>query len=306
MINTRSNKNLLWLDVSNPTTLEISEILQKHKLHPLTGEELLNPSSGTKIEFYKDYTLIILTMPIRTRNELKHDIKDSEIDFVISKDFLITARYDTIEQIEYFSKIFEANAILNKDENIDHPGNLFYYIIKRIYRGMRQDLENIRDSIKDAESRVFNGDERRMVETLSNIRRELIDFRQIAKAHHDIWEKLSSHGLSFFGEDYKTYIEDLRDEFEQIHNLITNARELINDLHETNDSLLNSKQNETIKILTLVSFVFAPLTTISAIFTIPAVHVPFIESPYGWNVLVGVMIAIAIFTLYYFRRKGWI
>ena len=308
MINHYASKGLVWLDASNPTTDEIAGLVKRYSLHPLVGEELKSSSSLAKIDFYEDYILVVLTLPARIRNDSNtYEIVDREIDFVIGKNFLITSRFETIEPLEYFAKVFEANSILGKEEKMDHGGHLFYHMVKRIYSSMCEDLENIKDSLISAETRIFAGDERKMVEVLSNLSRELIDFKQTARVHQDIWEDMVSHDeLSIFGKDFILYVRDIRDEFNRIRELITNARELLTDLRETNDSLLNTRQNQIIKVLTLVSFVFQPLTFIAALFTIPAIGVPLVTHGLGWYGIIIIMVLISVLTWRYFKKQKWV
>ena len=307
MITTHTHRNLTWLDLESPTNEEIAGVLKKYDLHALVGEELKDSPSRAKIDFYKEYIFIVLTLPVRIREDGVYTIVNRELDFVIGKNFLITSRADTIEQIEYFGKIFDANAILNKEEKIEHAGHLFYYMIKRIYSGMITDLENINDALSASEAHIFKGDEREMVEVLSSLNRELIDFKQTARIHRDIWEDMITYvDKDLFGKEYASYIRDIKTNFESIHELIANAHELIADLRETNDSLLNSKQNEIMKVLTLVAFIFYPLTFIASIFTIPAQHVPIVSSPNGWTVIIILMIILTGGMWWIFKKKGWI
>jgi len=307
MITTHSRVGVTWIDAESPTDQEIGELVRKHELHPLVGEELKSSSSLAKIDFYKYYILIVLTIPVRIRRNGGYEIVDREIDFVVGKDFLITSRYDTLEQVEYFAKVFEANSILNKDEKLEHAGHLFYYLVRRIYAGMLQDLDNIKDALVAAESQIFKGEERSMVEALSNLSRELIDFKQTARIHSDIWKELTEHAdNALFGKDFPAYVEEIRNEFGRIHETIVNARELLTDLRETNDSLLNTKQNEIIKVLTLIALIFNPLTFIASVFTIPAAYVPLVGKPYGWTIIVIIMVVLVIFTWGIFKKKRWV
>ena len=307
MTNTHSHRGIVWIDLESPTESEISGLVKRYDLHPLVGEELKSSSSVAKIDFYPEYILVVLTLPVRVRNGGTYEIVDRQLDFVIGKTFLITSRNSTIEQLEYFGKVFEANSILNKDEKIDHAGYLFYYMVKRIYAGMAEDLENIKDSLTSAESRIFKGEERNMVVELSNLSRELIDFRQTARMHRDVWEEVIEHpDKSLFGPGFSVYMRDIRDEFNIIHELIANTRELLTDLRETNDSLLNSKQNETMRVLTLATFIFQPITFLAALFTIPALRVPLISASYGWVMILIIMIIMAAGIWWIFKKKRWL
>ena len=313
MTTTHTSQGIVWIDLESPDENEISSLVKRYDLHPLVGEELKSSSSLAKIDVYRDYTFVVLTLPIRTRHNDSYIVIDREVDFVIGKNFLITSRFEAIEQLEYFAKIFEANEILGKDGSgahagkLEHAGHIFYFMVKRLYAGMRNDLENIRDAIVSAENRIFKGDERKMVEHLSNLNRELIDFKQTARVHHDIWTSLSDQAeQSVFGLNFKPYVEDLKNDFTHIHELIINARELLSDLRDTNDSLLNTKQNEIIKDLTLVAFIFYPLTFIAALFTIPAMSVPIIEQPFGWAIIVIFMLILSVGIWFFFKKKKWL
>jgi magnesium transporter len=316
MTTTHTYRGIVWIDLESPDENEISSLVKRYDLHPLVGEELKSSSSLAKIDVYKDYTFIVLTLPIRTRQGDSYVVVDREVDFVIGKHFLITSRFEAIEQLEYFAKIFEANEILGKNTEknalseqagkIEHAGHIFYYMIKRLYAGMQNDLENIRDAVVAAENRIFRGGEKHMVKHLSNLNRELIDFKQTARIHQDIWMHLGERSeRSIFGPDFGPYIEDLKSDFNHIHELIINARELLSDLRETNDLLLNTKQNEIIKDLTLIAFIFYPLTTIAAIFTIPGVDVPLVENPHGWWLIMTVMVILSIGIWFFFKKKKW-
>ncbi len=307
MITTHAARGLVWLDLASPTEEEIAGLVQRYGLHPLVGEGLRNSPSLSRIQFYKDYVLVVLTLPVRIKIGSSYEIANREVDFVIGRSFLITSRTESVEQLEYFAKIFEANAILNKGEKIEHPGHLFYYIVKRIYSGMFADLENIRDALVSAEAHVFKGDERRMVEVLSGLSRELIDFRQAARIHRDIWESMiGASDREIFGKDFGEFAADLRDQFNRIHEVIANARELLADLRETNDSLLDTKQNDIMRTLTVVTFIFIPATFVAALFTIPAPFVPLVGSEGGWGIILAGMIAITLGIWWFIKHKRWI
>jgi len=307
MISTHSFSGVVWLDMESPNDEEVSGLVKRYGLHPLVGEELKRSSALAKVDFFKDYMLVVLTLPVRIKKGGSHEIVDREIDFVVGRNFLITSRTETIEQLEYFGKIFDANSILNKDEKIAHAGFLFYYMVKRIYAGMIEDLENIKDALSTAETRIYTGQEREMVEVLSDLSRELIDIKQTARMHREIWEKTTTADLKdLFGTDFAAYLEDVKNEFGVIHELIGNVRELLADLRETNDSLLNSKQNEIMKVLTLVAFIFYPLTFIASIFTIPGVAVPLTTNRAGWWIILASMVVVALLIWRSFRKRRWL
>lgn len=307
MTTTHAARGLVWIDLSSPTEEEITSLVQRYDLHPLVGEELRSTPSSARVDIHKEYIMIVLNFPVRTKKDGVYTIVNREVDFVIGKNFLITSHAEPLEQLEYFGKIFETNKILQKDSRIDHTGHLFYYMVMRLYAGMCEDLENVRDAIMKAEDLIFGGDERRMVRALSELSRELIDFREAARVHRDIWEELMEQdGTTLFGQDFTPYVKDIRDEFTRIHELISASRELVHDLRDTNDSLLNTTQNDIMKTLTIINFIFIPATFIAALFTIPASFVPLVGSDTGWAILLGIMVVITVGIWLIVKRKKWL
>lgn len=111
---------------------------------------------------------------------------------------------------------------------------------------------------------------------------------------------------TFFGKDFAIYVRDIRDEFNRIRELIANSRELLTDLRQTNDSLLNARQNEIIKRLTMISLIFSPIIFVAALFTIPAANVPIIESSTGWYGIFVFMAVVSAAIWWYFKKKRWV
>jgi magnesium transporter len=306
MTNTHSYKNVAWIDMISPTEDDIMNVVKRYSLHPLVGEELRSNNTLAKLCVYDEYALIVLTVPTRVNDEGSYKIVDREIDFILGKNFMITSRTNAIDSIEYFAKILDTNNMLGKDEKIEHAGHLFYFLLKRLYQGMIDDIENIKDALVRAESLIFKGNERKMVEVLSTISREVIDFRQTTRIHRDVWdEMLQNFDRSFFGKDFTPYVRSIKDEFNKINELLLNTKELLVDLRETNDSLLNTKQNEIVRILTLASFIFLPLTFIASLFTIPGIDVPMTTERWHWYVILGIMILISVFTIFKFKKMKW-
>ena len=191
MVQAHQYNGLTWIDIESPNHAEIAEIVATCNLHPTVGDELLNPSSEPKVELHKGYVYLNLDVPSRIHHGHHGTIMKKELDFVVGKNFIITVRYDAVEPLHNFSKVFETNAILDKGSRNgmgEHAGFVFYYMLKRIYSHTRRDLGNIREDIQRAESRIYEGHEKRMVVVLSNIGREIIDARQVLRTHGETLE----------------------------------------------------------------------------------------------------------------------
>ena len=101
----------------------------------------------------------------------------------------------------------------------------------------------------------------------------------------------------FFGDDFHFYMNDLLKEYEKIHELSANNRELLNELRETNDSLLTTKQNEIMKILTIVAAIIFPLTLLEGLFS---------SQTENMLILIILMVLITIGMTLFFKYKKWL
>jgi len=305
--------HITWTDLENPTAEEVETIAELHKLRHSVARELMNPSNSSKALSYNDYVYLILQFPLRVKHADHHAIVDHEIDFVIGRDFIITAHYKAIESLEHFAKAIETNSILEKavagdrQEKIeDHTGHLFYYIIQRMYGHMQNDINAINEELAGAEDSIFRGQEKEMVEVISNLSRELLDFRQTCRAHGETLESLNKIKGDFIDQTFNQYIADIKDCFVSVRDAVVNGHELAKELRETNDSLLNTKQNETMKILTVVAFVTFPLSLFVELFSMDTIYTPIVGQPNGFWIIIGIMVVMALFMVWYFKKKKWL
>ena len=306
MIKKYTYGRITWTDLENPTAEEVEIVAESHKLRHSIARELMDSSNSSKAVVYSDYIYLVLQFPLRLKRGDYHVITDHEIDFIIGKDFVITTHYKVIESLEHFGKAIETNAILEKEKIEDHAGHLFYYITKRMYGHMRHDIDTVNAELTAAEDRIFSGEEKDMVEVISNLSRELLDFRQTCRAHFETLESLDKSKSDFLDQGFGPYITDIKENFIMVRDAVVNGHELAKELRETNDSLLTTKQNETMKVLTVVAFVTFPLSLFAELFTMNTVHTPIIGQPHDFEIIIGIMVVLALFMIWYFKRKKWL
>ncbi len=304
MINRYTHKGLAWIDLESPSKEEIHALVEEFSLHPLVADELISPTMRPKVDIHPNSIFLILHFPA-FRHTHTTDIRQ-EVDFVIGKNFLITVHYDAIDAIHKFSKEFEVSTILDKHNLGDHAGFLFYYLVKKLYRSQEHELEHIEDRIKNAESKIFKGEEYKMVAVLSRINRDLLDFKQALRTHKDILKSLETVGGKFFGSEFEYYLQSISGEYYKVANTLDGHKETLIDLRDTNDSLLTNKTTSTMKTLTMVSFATFPLMLISSIFGMNAQHMPIIGASFDFWVILALMVLTFFLTVSYFIYKKWI
>lgn len=303
MIKKYEYKNVVWIDLELPTHDEVRQIMDEHNIDPTVAEELLVPSLKPKVDLYSNCIYVILHFPTLKSGSPQ---RNQEIDFIIGKNFIITSRYETIDSIHQFSKVFEVNSILDRSNMGEHAGFIFFYMIRTIYRHLIDQLDAVKSSLTMVEDKIFKGEEREMVVELSKVGRTLLDFKDATGVHESVLDSLVIAGRKFFGQDFDYYLQSIVSEYYKVHTQIQGSKEFLDELRVTNDSLLNTKQNEIMKTLTIMAFIFLPLSLFAGLFGMNSEYLPLIGGPFGfWKVILGMAIlGSLIFT--FFKYKKWL
>lgn len=291
---------LTWVDLVAPTPAEVRTLMKEFDLDPLIAEELLVPSFKSKVERRGDAIYVILHFPaLRTTGSSAR--AEQEIDFVIGKHFLITARYENIDPLNSFAKAFEVNAVLGRG-GATHGGHLFASMARKLYEALGNECDLMHRHLQDIEDHIFKGDERKMVVELSQAGRMIHDFRQSLAPHREMLQSFEPVAGRFFGTEFSYYVREIIGAYERIGRSLENLHDSLDELRATNDSLLNSKQNEIMKTLTVLNFIFLPITFVAGLFAMDTVNNP----TNNFWIIVGGILAIAFGCFIYFKRKGWL
>ena len=154
------------------------------------------------------------------------------------------------------------------------------------------------------ESRLKN--EEKLVEDISVIRRDILDFRRAIKPQDTILESLKIRGTEFFGKLTKPYFSDIIGDHMRVWELLENHKETIESLQEANDSLLSHRTNRIMKLITLFAVIVFPLTLLASLFGMNTRHTPIIGINHDFWIIVGIMIIGTTAMLIVFKKKKWL
>lgn len=298
-------KDVKWIDLENPTSTEVRQLIEEFDIAPIVANELISPSIRSHVDVYPKFLYLILHFPYSHSPNAGDTKKTQEIDFVIGKNFIITTHYDSIDVLHDFSKIFEVQSILDKSDLANHGGFIFFYMAKHFYRQMINKIEMIQDLISEVEGKIFEGHQREMVNEISKLNRVILNFKEAISSHQEVLKSFETAAHKFFGNDFKYHLEGILGEYYKVSTKIENTKEYLHELRMTNDSLLSTKQNEIMKNLTLMSFIFFPLTLVASVFGMNASFMPIIGDAFDFWKIVAIMAAFSLTTFLIFKKRKW-
>lgn len=305
MINRYQYKDAVWVDLIEPTQEEASEIMEEFGINPSVAQELTSPTFKSRAELHRDFIYLILHFPAFKHSHKQEELAQ-EVDFVIGKDFLITARYDTIDAVEKFAKAIEVNSILDKTMEKNYTGFIFFGIVQEIYRSLGNELDYIRDWLGKIEKDIFSGKEKEMVVSLSHASRTLLNFKKTTDFHKEVLESLDEIGKKIFDEHFSYHVHRLLDEYHKLKYVIRNSMDSVTEMRETNNSLVSTKQNEIMKILAILAFIGIPLSIVTSLLQIDLTSRPIVGKENDFWILLSAMVAIGIFLYSLFKYKKWL
>jgi len=294
------HSKISWLDVVNPTDEELNELQKRFNLHPIIVSEIKEPSTRTKIEIYDG--LMFIVYYLSNYNEKKQTSEAIEIDFLLTKDALVSIRYQNFPLID---NLFEK--IKNDPSNYlnQTPAHLLHYILEEGLTFSLRQLVHINEKIKKIEDALFKGEHKTLIKEIAIVKRDILDQRLIARPQHSTLESLKERGVKFFGKDLEIYFNDLLGDYEKLWMNLDNLKETIESLENTNNTFFDSRTNEIMKTLTILAFITFPLTLLSNVFSMNTLYTPLVGSPYGFWYIVGLMTFFALLFLIIFKIKKW-
>jgi magnesium transporter len=279
--------------------------MQEYSIHPLVAEELLKTTLRARVDVYQNLIYLIMHFPIFEPS--RKTSMSCEIDFIIGKDFLITAHYRTITPLHEIIKMFEVGSLIDKENLAKNPGVIAFFVLRHLYEYALRQLDHIQLKIDEIEENIFKGREKEMVEIISITRRDVLDFQRAIYAHESILGSFTTVGEKFFGPNFIHYTNVIMGELSRVKSLLENCKATIESLQNTNDSLLTDKVNDIMRVLTIIAFVTFPLMLFAALFGMSnMVSMPIVGTKGDFWIIVGLMLISAFVLLWYFRRKKWL
>lgn len=306
MISKYKYKNTTWIDMESPTRAEILDVSEEYKLPDIVAEELGLLNLRSKVDYYKKLGLIYLVLhfPIIGEGE---DSVEQEIDFVIGQNFLVTTRYEKIDPVKNFSRFFERDSYLDKTNIGENAGYLFVHLMREIYKHSLDNLENINDSLKMIEKNIFREKQVEAVSQISETNRKFLNFKQALRHHGEIFKSFETASVDMFGQSFYYLLGTATSEYNRVRNTLEVGKEILDDLRDTNDSLLTTKTNTAMRRLTAITSVLLPITLITGIFGMNvADDLLFIKNNNDFTLVMILMVLVGLITVVYFKGKKWL
>ena len=252
---------LTWIHLDAPTLEEATLLAERFGWHPLDLEDVLSRRQRPKVDEYPDYLFGVLHFPVYDKAIQR--LNAAELDFFVGNGYLVTL--PTVELLpvtRLFARCQEEEEL--RDQLFSKgSGYLLYHILDDLFDYCFPILDKIGHKLDSIEDDMFEKRAEEVVRDLSNVKQEIISYRKIIKPERSTLRVLERQVERFLPEDLELYFDDIVDASERIWDLLDNFKEVVEALEDTNESVISHRQNDVLRILTVVSVVLLPLTLIT-------------------------------------------
>ncbi|MBR8835171.1 MAG: magnesium/cobalt transporter CorA [Stigonema ocellatum SAG 48.90 = DSM 106950] len=296
-------ESISWVDVQGLGCADIFQRLGKvFDLHPLVLEDVVNVVERPKLEDYEYQLLIIARMVVPT--ETISGFYSEQVSFVLGKNYLLTVQeeseHDCFDGVR--TRICNNKGIIRR-HNADY---LAYALLDAIIDGFFPVLERYGERLEELEEEVMVNPNRETLQQIYQIRRELQQLRRAIWPHRDVINSLIRDGYELISEEVEIYLRDCYDHTVQVMDMVETYRELASGLMDVYLSAVSNRMNEIMKLLTVVSGIFIPLTFIAGVYGMNFEHMPELKFSWGYPICLTAMATIALGLLFLFWRRGWL
>jgi magnesium transporter len=294
-----------WINITGLHEIEIIQRLgEKFGLHPLALEDVLNTGQRPKMDDYDEQHFIVLR-----EMQWKSGLEADQISLFLGSNYVIT--FQELEG-DVFDPVRER---LRKGKGRIRrmgPDYLVYALIDKVVDELFPILEIYGERLEEMEDELIQHPTRETLQEIHRIRRDLIALRRCIWPEREITNALQREESHLIRQETKVFLRDVYDHTIQIVEIIETYRDLAAGMLDVYLSSLSNRMNEIMKLLTIISTIFIPLTFIVGLYGMnfntarSPWNMPELNWYWGYPVVVLAMLGVALLMVAYFRRKGWL
>ncbi len=288
-----------WINLDGLSNSSIIEKLQAHFcFHALMIEDILN-DQRPKAEEYEDYLYFTLKMLYSIEGD---KIEYEQISFVLGNNYLISFQEKAGDLFDPFRERIRSDQGKVRRKRADY---LLYRLVDIIVDNYYVVLDSIGGQIEDIEDSIHTDSTENTFHKIQSIKKELIFLRKAVYPLREALSKVVKGETSFVQEENLRYFSDVYDHTVHLIDSLDTYKDLTSSLHDIHINTMNTKMNEVMKLLTIITSIFIPVTFIAGIYGMNFDVMPELRWQYGYPAVLVSMGVVVIGMLYFFKRRKW-
>lgn len=293
--------NLTWVHVEGLTNVAVIEEIAKHyQIHPLTLEDVLNVDQRPKVEEFENYIFVTIKSLFWHKQQ---SFVSRQISLILGDRFILSFEETPSTLFENIQERLKTSTQQRlRQHGVDY---LLYRLLDSVVDQYFLVLEKLGEQIEKIEDRIVASPTPQRAKVLYQLKRRMLMLRKIIWPVREIIGHLFHSEEKFISPFTHTYLRDVYDHTVQAIDTTETFRDILSNVLDIYLSSLTNRMNEVMKILTIISTIFIPMTFIASIYGMNFINMPELHTKYGYYAVILLMVCVALVMIHYFRRKNW-
>jgi magnesium transporter len=290
---------IVWMDVSDPTSLDFDNLARQFGFHPLSIEDCRHQHQRPKVEEFPGYYFIVLYEAVL--NDLGR-LQLGELGIFLGKNYLVTVHSEPIRAIETAERLWRSWTDLAERGT----GLLAYLLIDAVVDDYLPLLDTVSDRMDSLEDRIFADFQAESLEEIFRIKKELLLLRRAVTPLRDVFNTLLRREQPIFSRETHTYFQDVFDHLIRVADTIDTLRDMIGSMMDAYLSISGNRMNLIMKRLTSIATILMSVTLVAGIYGMNFDYMPELKWRYGYVGALLSMLAVGLAIYSHFRRIKWL
>lgn len=300
----RAASGTTWVQATDSSNDEFQSVAETFDIHPLAIEDV-RQNIRSKAEQFPTYTFVLLKTATLARGDtaFHEEIRSERVGFFIGDDWVVTLSAQSVPAID---RLWQR--IVRGDHRPLERGADFtaYRLIESIVDEYFEVLDQLEDRIEAVEETVLTSADEATLNSINDIRRELLLFRKLTWPFRETIGLLARGDSNQIQPATEKYYRDVYDHLVQIVELTETYRDLVGGARDIYLNTVSQSTNDVMKTLTVVATIVLPLTLVAGIYGMNFETMPELTWPFGYPAVLLGMLSIALLLLMYFRQQQYI
>lgn len=296
-----------WIQINGrPDVATLRSFGRLFDLHELALEDVSNVGQRPKIDIYGEQTFVVMAMPVLTAD----GVSSEQVSIFAGTDYLVCFSTTPNDPFDALRRRMRPPSVSRlRTRGIDY---LLYALVDFVVDAAFPVLEHFGSDIEDMEEELLEQPGRNTIARLHRIRRELLLLRRMLWPQRELVSRLQRDEIDLIDEQTRPFLRDCYDHSVQVIDLLESFREMTASLLEVYLSSISNRTNEVMRVLTIISTIFIPLTFIVGVYGMnfdPGASpwaMPELRWYWGYPLVWLVMVTIVGGLIWFFRRKQWL
>jgi magnesium transporter len=293
--------SVIWINVGGVHNVDLLETLGKQfSLHPLLLEDVANTDQRPKLDDYEGHLFLVMKMLLLTERK---EIAVEQVSFVFGRTFVISFQENGSDVFQPVRERLRGGKGRLRPSESDY---LLYALVDAIVDQYFAVLELMGEQLEVVQQAVVDDPQPKTLNDIHALKRQLLFLRRAVWPLRDVLNNLSRSDCRFLHEPTKVFFRDVYDHVVQIVDTIETLREMVSASLEIYLSSVSYRLNAVMRVLTVITTIFMPLSFIASIYGMNFEYMPELKSPWGYPLALAVMGGIGLAMLVLFRKKRWL